>query len=166
MARLIDTLLNNWRASPAARRYQALSGRERALVNVLVAAVVMAVVYSLVASLVDFRQLAVTRYLEEETDLGWMQDNRGKVSVGQGQGTTRSDTLLSTVVRTTAIKFGFQPRRTQTEGDGVGVRIEAEAFDKVLRWAYALESRHGVEITNADIDVHSPGKVNARFSLR
>ncbi len=166
MAGLVDTLLNSWRSSPAVRRYQALSSRERALVNVLVATVVAAVGYSLVASLVDFRQLAVARYLEEETDLAWMQDNRKKVGVGQGQGATRSDTLLSTVVRTTAIEFGFQPRRTQTEGDGVGVRIEAEAFDKVLRWAYALESRHGVEITNADIDVHSPGKVNARFSLR
>ena len=166
MARFLDTLLSTWRSSPAWRRYQAFSARERTLVNALAGVVAVAIVYSLVASLVDFRQLAVARYLEAETDLSWMQDNRGSVSVDRGQRSARSDTLLSTVVRTTAIEFGFQPRRTQTEGEGVGVRIEAEAFDKVLRWAHALESRHGVEITNADIDVHSPGTVNARFSLR
>ena len=166
MALFLNTLLGTWRSSPAWRRYLALSARERTLVNVLVGIIAIALGYSLVASLVDFRQLAVARYLEVEADLSWMQDNRGSVSVAKGQDSARSDTLLSTVVRTTAIEFGFQPRRTQTEGDGVGVRIEAEAFDKVLRWAHALESRHGVEITNADIDVHSPGKVNARFSLR
>ena len=166
MARFLDTLLATWRSSPAWRRYQALSGRERTLVNVLAGVIAIAIGYALVASLVDFRQLAVARYLDAEADLSWMQDNRRSVSVDRVQGSARPDTLLSTVVRTTAIEFGFQPRRTQTEGDGVGVRIEAEAFDKVLRWAHALEARHGVEIANADIDVHSPGKVNARFSLR
>lgn len=166
MTRFPDMLLGAWRSSPAWRRYQALSARERTLVNVLAGVIVIAIGYSLVASVVDFRQLGVARYVEAEADLSWMQGNRGSVSVEGEQGSARSDTLLSTVVRTTAIEFGFQPRRTQTEGDGVGVRIEAESFDKVLRWAHALEARHGVEITNADIDVDSPGKVNARFSLR
>lgn len=166
MARFVDTLLDAWRTSPIRRRYETLSGRERAFVKLLVGIVGAVLLYAVVASVVEFRQLAVARYLGEETDLLWMQDNRGSVDVGGGQETKRSETLLSTVVRTTATEFGFQPRRTQTEGDGVGVRIEGEHFDRVVRWAHALESRHGVEIVNADIDVHSPGKVNARFSLR
>jgi len=121
-------------------------------------------IYVAVDSLLEFRRDAISRYLNEQRDLEWMKRNQHRVSRGDSAG--GSGELLSTVVNSTAAQFGFRPRRTQTETDGVSARIEAEQFDRVLRWAHALETRHGVEITRADIDLNDPGRVDARFSLR
>ncbi len=153
-----------WVRSGVGRRYESLGGRERLLVQLCLGLVAALAVFAAVDSLLDFRREAVGRYLNEQRDLEWMKRNQHRVSRGDGGG--GSGELLSTVVNSTAAQFGFRPRRTQTETDGVSARIEAEQFDRVLRWAHALETRHGVEITRADIDLNEPGRVDARFSLR
>ena len=149
---------------PLRRRFEALAPRERLLVGICAGMLALVLGYALVDSLLEFRQRAVLRYLSEQRDLQWMQQNQHRVVTGEG--VTGGGELLSTIVNTTAGEFGFRPRRTQTETDGVSARIEAEKFANVLRWAHALESRHGVEITNADIDAGEPGTVDARFSMR
>ena len=164
MANVFNIAADAWARSPLRRRYDGLSPRERFLVWTCGAIVVLLVAYAVVGSLFDFRQAAVARYLNEQRDLEWMEQNRHLVA--RGEGARESGELLSTVVNSTAAEFGFRPRRTQTETDGVSARVEAEQFEKVLRWAHALESGHGVEITNADIDRSDPGQVDARFTLR
>ena len=153
-----------WVRSGLRRRYESLAARERLLVRLCLGLLVALAIYAALDSLLDFRREAVTRYLNEQRDLEWMKRNQHRVSRGDSGG--GSGELLSTVVNSTAAEFGFRPRRTQTETEGVSARIEAEQFDKVLRWAHALETRHGVEITRADIDLNDPGRVDARFSLR
>ena len=153
-----------WVRSGLGRRYEALAARERLLVRLCLVLVVVLALYACIDSLLDFRRDAVARYLDEQRDLEWMKRNQHRVPRGDGGGGTGE--LLSTVVNSTAAQFGFRPRRTQTETDGVSARIEAEQFDRVIRWAHALETRHGVEITRADIDLNEPGRVDARFSLR
>lgn len=155
---------NTWVRSGLKRRYESLGARERLLVRLCLGLVAALALYAAVDSLLDFRRDAVTRYLSEQRDLEWMKQNQHRVSRGDSGG--GSGELLSTVVNSTAAQFGFRPRRTQTETDGVSARIEAEQFDRVLRWAHALETMHGVEITRADIDLNEPGRVDARFSLR
>ena len=159
-----ETISNVWDRSGLRRRYESLAARERMLVRLCLGLAAALVVYAVIDSLLDFRREAVTRYLNEQRDLEWMKRNQHRVSRSDSGG-ARGE-LLSTVVNSTAAQFGFRPRRTQTETEGVSARIEAEGFDKVLRWAHALETRHGVEITRADIDVNDPGRVDARFSLR
>jgi len=166
MNALATTVVAAWRNSPLSRRYEALSGRERLLILVVASLLVLVLLYAVVRELVEFRQSAVALYLSAETDLAWMEENRSKASRSVREGAEPSDRQLSSMVRTTANRFDLQLRRTQAEGDGLGVRIEAASFDRVLRWAHDLETTHGIEITNADIDMHSPGMVNARFSLR
>ncbi len=166
MSSLFNRVADIWHRSAMRRRYDALAPRERMLVALLGGFAGLLVLYAAAVQLWEFRQSAVGRYLDEQTDLAWMEQNRTNAGIPAPDGANRADTVLSTIVRTTAIEFGFQPRRTQREADGVGVRIEAETFDKVLRWAHAMETRHGIEITNADIDIKAPGTVNARFSLR
>ena len=153
-----------WVRSGLRRRYESLAVRERLLIRLCLGLVASLAVYAAIDSLLDFRRDAITRYLNEQRDLEWMKQNQHRVSRTDSSGGTGE--LLSTVVNSTAAQFGFRPRRTQTETDGVSARIEAEQFDKVLRWAHALETSHGVEITRADIDLNDPGRVDARFSLR
>lgn len=159
-----DSIRSVWSQSGLRRRYESLGTRESLLVRLCLGLVAALAIYAAVDSLLDFRRDAVGRYLNEQRDLEWMKRNQHRVSRGESGG--GSGELLSTVVNSTAAQFGFRPRRTQTETDGVSARIEAEEFDKVLRWAHALETRHGVEITRADIDLNEPGRVDARFSLR
>ena len=146
------------------RRYESLAARERLLVRICIGLLVALALYAAIDALLEFRREAVTRYLNEQRALEWMRRNQHRVSRGDSAG--GSGELLSTVVNSTAAQFGFRPRRTQTEADGVSARIEAEQFERVLRWAHALETRHGVEITRADIDLNDPGRVDGRFSLR
>ena len=159
-----ESIGNIWVRSGLRRRYESLATRERLLVRLCLALLAGLVLYAAIDSLLGFRREAVTRYLNEQRDLEWMKRNQHRVSRSDGGG--GSGELLSTVVNSTAAEFGFRPRRTQTETEGVSARIEAEQFDRVLRWAHALETRHGVEITRADIDLNDPGRVDARFSLR
>lgn len=159
-----ESISNVWVRSGLRRRYESLAARERLLVRLCLGLLAALVLYAAIDSLLGFREEAVTRYLNEQRDLEWMKRNQHRVSRSDGGG--GSGELLSTVVNSTAAEFGFRPRRTQTETEGVSARIEAEQFDKVLRWAHALETRHGVEITRADIDLNDPGRVDARFSLR
>lgn len=159
-----ESISNVWGRSGLKRRYESLAARERLLVRICLGLLLALATYAALDSLLDFRREAVTRYLNEQRDLEWMKRNQHRVSRGDSGG--GSGELLSTVVNSTAAEFGFRPRRTQTETEGVSARIEAEQFDKVLRWAHALETRHGVEITRADIDLNDPGRVDARFSLR
>ena len=157
-------LAEAWSRSNLRRRYDGLAPRERLLVRVCVGLLAVLAFYAGVDSLLEFRANAVARYQSEQRDLLWMERNQHLAStVGPAAG---SGELLSTVVNSTAAQFGFRPRRTQTESDGVSARIEGEQFARVLRWAHALESRHGVEITRADVDLNEPGRVDARFSLR
>ena len=159
-----DTLSAAWAGSGLRRRYEQLAPRERLLVRIGLGLLIALALYAVVDALLEFRHGTVTRYLNEQRDLEWMKRNQHRVARGSRAG--NPDELLSTVVNSTAAQFGFRPRRTQTETDGVSARIEAEQFDRVLRWAHALESRHGVQILRADVDLNESGRVDARFSLR
>lgn len=161
---MLESIGAAWSRSSLRRRYESLAARERLLARVCLGLLLALALYATIDSLLGFRREAVTRYMNEQRDLEWMKRNQHRVSRGESAGGTGE--LLSTVVNSTAAQVGFRPRRTQTETDGVSARIEAEQFEKVLRWAHALETRHGVVVTRADIDLNEAGRVDARFSLR
>ena len=155
----IDTV-QPWRA-----RFDALSPRERMLVLGCAAAFGIALLYGAIAPLVEFRATAIERQAREFQDLMWMQDNRAQAEARAADAAATSQARMSTI-NAAAKEVDLPLRRIQPEANGFSVQVDRRPFDKVIRWTDALESRHGIEIVSATVDLHEPGIVNARFSLR
>ena len=164
---MLEALSNAWQQSPLRRRYEALATRERRLAMACGAALGLALLYAGVSPLLDYRRAAIERQVAEEGDLQWMQANRELAATPSRHSdrATGSQARLSTI-NTAAKEFDLPLRSLQPEADGFSVQIEGQLFDAVIRWSHALESRHGIEVVSASLDVEDPGVVNARFSVR
>lgn len=160
MFKTIIDALQPWRA-----RFDALSPRERTLVLGCAAAVGIALLYGTVAPLIEFRATAIERQAREFQDLMWMQDNRARAEARAADATATSQARMSTI-NAAAKEVDLPLRRIQPEANGFSVQVDRQPFDRVIRWTDALESRHAIEIVSAAVDLHEPGIVNARFSLR
>lgn len=160
MFKTIIEALQPWRA-----RFDALSPRERVLALGCAAAVGLALLYGTVKPLIDYRATAVTRQAREFQDLVWMQDNRTQAESRAAEAVASSQARMSTI-NAAAKAVDLPLRRIQPEANGFSVQVDRQPFDKVIGWTDALESRHGIEIASATVDLHEPGIVNARFSLR
>jgi general secretion pathway protein M len=64
-------------------------------------------------------------------------------------------------------QIGKAPSRLQPEGDNtVRLWLDDVPFDAVVRWLHALQSRHGVNVENADIERQvEAGRVSVRVTL-
>lgn len=164
---MLSSLADIWRRSPLRRRFDALAPRERLLVWACLAALGVALLYALAGSLWTFRSDALDRYARERGDLEWMQLNQGAALAAfrAGGGASAARTEISTI-SAAAQEFALPLRRVQPEASGISVQVEAQPFEKVIRWTSALELRQGVEIVNARIDRYESGVVNARFTFR
>lgn len=160
MFKTIGDALQPWRT-----RFEALSPRERALVWGCAAAIGIALLYGTIAPLAEYRATAIERQAREFQDLMWMQDNRAQAETRAADAAATSQARMSTI--NAAAKVVDLPlRRIQPEANGFSVQVDRQPFDKVVRWTDTLETRHGIEIVSATVDLHEPGIVNARFSLR
>ena len=155
MFKTIISALRPWRA-----RFDALSPALGCA-----AAVGIALLYGTVKPLVDYRTTAITRQAREFQDLVWMQDNRAQAEARAAEANATSQARMSTI-NAAAKAVDLPLRRIQPEASGFSVQVDRQPFDKVIRWTDALESRHGIEIASATVDLHEPGIVNSRFSLR
>lgn len=156
-----------WEQSPLRRRYETLSDRERRLAIAVATAAVALFVYSLVSPLLTFHATALARHATEQEDLRWMQANRtaAERSDQESGQPVEAQSRLSTI-NAAAKELGLPLRRIQPEEGSVSIQIENKPFDTVLRWSHVLETRHGLEIVDASVDVQQPGIVNARFRVR
>ncbi len=57
-------------------------------------------------------------------------------------------------------------RREAEGGNGVRVVLEGAAAEALLRMLESLALKHGLQVTAAQIDPASPGRVNAQISLK
>ena len=58
-------------------------------------------------------------------------------------------------------------KRREAEGsNGVRVVLEGAAAEALLRMLESLALKHGLQVTAAQIDPASPGRVNAQISLK
>ena len=164
---MFESIARAWEQSPLRRHYEALATRERRLAIACLAALGLALAYAGVAPLFDFHSAAIKRYAKEQDDLQWMKANRSVAETPSRFSDRATDppARMSTI-NIAAKDFALPLRRIQPEADGFSVQIEAQVFENVIRWSHALESRHGIEVANASIDVQDPGIVNARFSVR
>lgn len=156
-----------WEESPLRKRFDALSGRERRLTLAVAAAVGLFFVYSVIGPLLTFHDEAIARQAAEQRDLRWMQANRdtAQAPAQREEGNVEPQSRLS-AINAVANEHGLPLRRIQPEEGAVSVQIENKPFEKVMRWSHALETRHGLEIVDASVDVQDPGLVNARFRFR
>lgn len=164
---MFESIAKAWGQSPLRHHYEALGTRERRLVIACLVALSLALAYAGGAPLFNFHSAAIERYANKQNDLQWMKKNR-RLAETPGRLTDRapgSQARMSTI-NAAAKNLDLPLRRIQPETDGFSVQIEAQKFEDVIRWSHALESRHGIEITNVNISVQDPGIVNARFSVR
>ena len=150
---------------PLRVRFQSLSSRERMLVLACLAAVGTALAYGVITPLLEYRTTAIARQAREFQDLLWMQDNRALAAARAADSAATSQARMSTI-NAAAKAVGLPLRRMQPEANGFSVQVDRQPFDTVVQWTHALETRHGIEIASASVDLHEPGIVNARFSLR
>ena len=61
---------------------------------------------------------------------------------------------------------GALKRREAEGGNGVRVVFEAASAEALLRMLESLTLKHGLQVTAAQIDPVSPGRVNAQISLK
>ena len=61
---------------------------------------------------------------------------------------------------------GALKRREAESGNGVRVVFEAAPAETLLRMLESLALKHGLQVTAAQIDPASPGRVNAQISLK
>lgn len=156
----ITDALQPWRA-----RFDALAPRERMLALGCAAAVGVALLYAMIAPLLEYRATSIERQAREFQDLMWMQDNRAQAEARAADAAATSQARMSTI-NAAAKAVDLPLRRIQPEASGFSVQVDRQPFDKVIRWTDALASDHGIEIATATVDLHEPGIVNARFSLR
>ena len=150
---------------PLRVRFQSLSSRERMLVLACLVAVGTALGYGVITPLFGYRTTAIARQAREFQDLLWMQDNRALAAARAADSAATSQARMSTI-NAAAKEVGLPLRRMQPEANGFSVQVDRQPFDTVVQWTHALETRHGIEIASASVDLHEPGIVNARFSLR
>ena len=160
MFKRIADALQPWRA-----RFDALSPRERLLALVCVVGLGVALLYGTVKPLVEYRQTAISRQAQAFDDLVWMQNNRALAEARVAESAATSQARMSTI-NAAAKAVALPLRRMQPEANGFSVQVDRQPFDKVIQWTDTLERRHGIVIASASVDLHEPGIVNARFSLR
>lgn len=112
------------------------------------------------------RTLADQRILAEQLEIVGADVRR--FSGAAQQPASNGQSLLAVVdqsVKTS--QLGKTPSRMQPEGDKtVKLWLEDVPFDAAVRWLHALQTRHAVNVDNADIEAQSePGRVNVRVTL-
>lgn len=104
----------------------------------------------------------------------WMQnasaDVRALIGSAPAMRTERGDSSLLALVDTTAKQsnLGMAMRRVEPKGkDEVRVRLEAAAFDDMIRWLTELQLRYGIQTESVSVDRQpSPGRINANLTLK
>lgn len=154
------------------QRFEALEPRERLfLAGGAVALVLVLFFLAVVQPLLQYRERAENRVLQQRELVAWM---RGAVEVLRERGPVRQSgvdasgsllALADTSARATGL--GQAMRRIQQEGDNdVRVRLEAAAFDNLVRWLEDLENRNGVTASEISVErADAPGTVNASLTL-
>ena len=164
---MFDSLARLPQLSALRRRVEALAPRERQLMLAGAAAGALALLYGGATALLEFRAEAVARYAAERQELEWMRVYKDVAAESvQRHGDGGGEQGRLSAVNAAAKELDLPLHRIQPESGGITVQIEAQPFDKVIRWTQTLVAEHDIEIVNANVDVHEQGVVNARFGIR
>jgi type II secretory pathway component PulM len=151
-----------------ARWFEALSERERRIVQVgAVLAVVLLVVGVLLPLDRSVTQLH-ERLAKKRNDLAWMQGVAPELAASPQPPSAAGESLLVIVDRS-ARESGLAGSLAGSEPAGPGglsLRLQKAPFDTLIAWLARLAQQNGIRVDSATIDsAGSPGLVNAAVVL-
>ncbi|HEX4872756.1 MAG TPA: type II secretion system protein M [Nevskiaceae bacterium] len=158
------------RLQPLLERYRQLQPRERVLVVVGTSAVLLTLVYLLIWEPLVQAHAARQQALVNARTVAQQLEQAAVLAQGQRRsgGASRSLSVLAAVDQSLKqAAVGKAPSRLQPEGEReVRVWFEGVSFDALLPWLADLQTRHGVQLTSAEIERQaSAGLVDARLTL-
>ena len=112
-------------------------------------------------------ELAMSKQLDEARNLAVQLRSQPASAQAGAAGATRLAPLPA--VEAAAREFNLSAalkRRESESGNGVRLVFEAAAMQDLLRMLESLSSKQGMQVTTAQIDPASPGRVNAQISLK
>lgn len=155
--------------------YENMSVSERRTFLVGGAALVLILIYGVIwLPLQRSVVLQQEMVIKNQALVTWMQnasaDVRALIGSAPAMRTERGDSSLLALVDTTAKQsnLGTAVRRVEPKGkDEVRVRLEAAAFDDMIRWLTELQLRYGIQTESVSVDRQpSPGRINANLTLK
>lgn len=157
-------------ASSAGRWYAGREPNEQWVILALAAAIGVVFFWlALWQPVSDWRELAHNRYRNAQATFDWMRANerRARAVATSEQADTGQRSLLPVITRS-AQSQGIEVNRVQPESSGVvGVSIQGQPFNDVIRWLHQLQENNGVTIARLAVDAEErPGRVNAQLRLR
>ena len=146
------------------RWFDALTGRERALLLAVLPLVVIALGYFGLWQPVQAARAGYVAQIDAYTQVS------ATIAALQDQPTTPhpvENTLpLSTRITQSADAAGLELRRLEPEGDRIAVTLDNAAFASVILWLSDLEVGQSVVLVQIDMDRRvEPGTVSARLVL-
>ena len=179
MSELFERLASEWEQlvakvktsksyQDAEHRYQALSDRDRLLVNILAAAFTIFLVYQLIVGpALGYLSSASNAYQKQLESYEWMsaQEEETRALIASTGG-AREGSLLS-VASSTAKNHELSFNRFEPIGDDrVRLWLEQVKFNNVVSWLGELESSQGVSAIDISLDSAAPGYVSVRLTLQ
>lgn len=148
-------------------RYELLSEKDRRALHLLTAFLTAAFFYLMVwEPLSTWSSEQKEEFLRQQTAYEWMEENIDDARATQKKQKTGGQKDLSSVVSGTSRQAGITISRVQPDRKGLGVWVEDAAYQKLLGWMVALDTRYEITIQQVKIDKgKEEGRVKAYLHL-
>ncbi|WP_062266716.1 type II secretion system protein GspM [Endozoicomonas arenosclerae] len=135
-------------------KYELMPEKDRRALHLLTALLLVAAVYLLVWEPVTaWSESQKEEFAYQQSVHEWMEENIGPAKMAQKkQKTAAGKKDLSSVVSGSARQADLTLSRVQPDRKGLGVWIEDAAYQKLLAWMVALDTRYEVTIQQVKID--------------
>lgn len=150
------------------QKYNALTDRDRLMVNVLAVLLTVFIVYQAVVSpAMDYLSDASKAYQKQLENYEWMVAKEPETrELMQSAASGREGSLLS-VASATAKNHELSFSRFEPIGDDrVRLWLEQVKFNNVVSWLAELEAKQGVSAIDISLDSAAPGYVSVRLTLQ
>ncbi|MGI9283639.1 MAG: type II secretion system protein GspM [Endozoicomonas sp.] len=135
-------------------KYELMPEKDRKALHLLVAFLLLAAVYLFVWEPVTaWNERQQEEFSHQQSNHEWIADNIDQAKMAQKkQKSSGAKKDLSSVVSGSARQAELTLSRVQPDRKGLGVWIEDAAYQKLLAWMVALDTRYEVTIQQVKID--------------
>ncbi|WP_034837102.1 type II secretion system protein GspM [Endozoicomonas numazuensis] len=135
-------------------KYELMPEKDRRAFHLLLSFLLLGAVYLFVWEPVTvWNEKQKEEFAHQQTIHEWMADNIGQAKMAQRkQKSSGAKKDLSSIVSGSARQAELTLSRVQPDRKGLGVWIEDAAYQKLLAWMVALDTRYEVTIQQVKID--------------
>ncbi len=150
------------------QRYNALTDRDRTLVNIMAVLLAVFLVYRIIVGpALGYLGDASRGYQKQLENYEWMVAQEPKTRELVQAGTTIREGSLLSVASATAKNHELSFNRFEPIGDDrVRLWLEQVKFNNVVSWLGELEENQGVSAIDISLDSAAPGYVSVRLTLQ